>query len=103
MKGVDMQSEVGANSLPEPLKNALWSFCHVQCVVVLELRDLIKEGRIGYDVKLLEAQMDQLLDTRDIPVEEINQLTSNEFESIDEAAIWLTHIRNVVFRGMPWV
>lgn len=90
------------SGLPDPLKRALRNFCHVEWVEVRELRDLIKVGRIGYDVKLLEDQMDHYVESGDLPVEEINKLTSNEFESPEEAAEWLTKIRNVVFRGEPW-
>lgn len=90
------------SGLPDPLRRALENFCHVEWVEVRELRDLIKEGRIGYDVKLLEDQMDHYVESGDLPVEEINKLTSNEFESTEEAAEWLTKIRNVVFRGEPW-
>lgn len=89
-------------SLPEPLRVTLRAFCHVEWVEVPELRDLIKDGRMNVDVGLLEDQMNQMLDSGELPVEEINNLTSNEFESTEEAAEWLTRIRNVVFRDEPW-
>ncbi len=55
-----------------------------------------------FDVELLERQMDALLESRDLPVEEVNRVTSNEFETVDEVVEWLTKIRNVVFREEAW-
>lgn len=90
------------SSLPEPLKRTLDDFCHVEVYNPPMLRDCIKAGRIRFDVELLERQMDALLESRDLPVEEINRVTSNEFETVDEAVEWLIKIRNVVFRDEAW-
>ncbi|WP_282297029.1 hypothetical protein [Stenotrophomonas sp. PS02289] len=90
------------SSLPEPLKRTLDDFCHVEVYDPPKLRDWIRAGRMLFDVELLERQMDALLESRDLPVEEINRVTSNEFETVDEAAQWLARIRNVVFRDEAW-
>lgn len=88
--------------LPEPLKRTLEDFGHVEVYDVPRLRDRIKAGRMKFDVELLEAQMNELLESREFPVDEINRITSNEFETADEAVQWFTKIRNVVFRGEAW-
>ncbi|WP_312319861.1 hypothetical protein [Stenotrophomonas sp.] len=90
------------SSLPEPLKRTFEDFCHVEVYDPPTLRDLIKAGRMLFDVELLERQMDALLESRDLPVEEVNRVTSNEFETVDEVVEWLTKIRNVVFREEAW-
>jgi len=83
--------------LPEPLKVVLRDFCHVEWYEVGELSEAISNGVTKFDAKLFKNQLNELLASNSAPIQEINTLTGNEFESIEELRAWLTEIQYQVF------
>ena len=84
-------------ALPEPLRSVLRDFCHNEWYEIDELAKIIASGEIGFDAKRLEAQLDALIESQNLPVDPINSLTENEFKSDPEARAWLIDIRSQAF------
>ena len=83
----------------QPLALILRDFCHVEWFEIEDLKNAINGGAPGFkiDTGLLKNQFDQLLSEDEVPFEEINSLTLNEFESTSEAKDWLLKIYKKVF------
>ncbi len=83
--------------IPEPLRIVLKDFCHVEWYEVDELAEAIKSGDLKLDVTVFEKQLNELLLDHSIPVDDINELTGNEFESQSEVKQWLSDIKMQTF------
>lgn len=83
--------------IPEPLNVVLKDFCHVEWYEVDELAESITVGGVRFDVDAFKVQIAELLRSESMPIEEINALTGNEFESDDEVKAWLSEIHEKVF------
>lgn len=83
--------------LLEPLRTILRDFCHVEWYEIEELAELVRSGDAKFDVAALEEQFRNLLLSVDPPLDEINSLTANEFESIDELKVWMLSIIRRIF------
>ena len=81
----------------EPIRRILRSFCHVEWYEVDELAVLIKSGRAKFNVDLLKSQFLHLIENSDGMASEINKITSNEFESDEEARAWVVEIYRALF------
>lgn len=84
--------------VPEPIKSVLRDYCHVEWFEVDELADDVQTGRHKYNVDKLREQFEALISSEEDYSDQINSLTSNEFESREEAKAWLNHIYETVFR-----
>jgi hypothetical protein len=83
--------------LPEPIKSVLRDYCHVEWYEVDELAVDIQTECQKFDVKKLKEQFESLITSSQGYSLQINQLTSNEFESEEEVKIWLREIYKTVF------
>jgi hypothetical protein len=84
--------------LPEPIKSVLQDYCHVEWYEVDELAGDVQTGCQKFDVKKLKDQFEFLVGSGEDYSRQINQLTSNEFESREEVKVWLSGIYQIVFR-----
>lgn len=84
-------------NIPEPLRVVLKDFCHVEWYEVDELAEAIKLGGVKFDVTAFEEQLNQLLLSDSVPIEDVNALTGNEFGSQGEVKQWLSEIKEQAF------
>jgi hypothetical protein len=85
------------NKIESPLREILRGYCHVEWFEIEDLREKITHRRIAIDSSLLSSQLLTLKSQESLPIEEINSITSNEFESNSEARAWLDFIYEKVF------
>jgi hypothetical protein len=83
--------------LEEPIGRVLKDFCHVEWYEVNELAALVDSGAAKFDVNELRRQFELALTRPNGIAIPINKLTANEFESDDEARVWLEDIYRRVF------
>lgn len=83
--------------IKEPLETALRNFCHVEWYEIDELAHLVESGEIAFDASSLKKQMLDLIQASDFPLDELNRITSNEFDSAAEAKKWLSEIATRIF------
>ncbi|HWW07793.1 hypothetical protein [Collimonas sp.] len=86
------------NELPEPIKSILRDYCHVEWFEVDELADDVRNGHPKFNVAELKDQFEWLISTTDDICQVVNDLTLNEFESMDEVHTWLDKIYQEVFQ-----
>lgn len=85
--------------IQEPLKTILRDFCHVEWFEIDELARIIKNGDTAFNASLLQKQMHQLVQASDIPLDKLNRVTANEFDSVVEAKKWLSEIFARIFEA----
>lgn len=85
------------NRLPDLLRMILRDFCFVEWYEVNELSTLVKTGQAKFDVELLERQLTEAIELHEFPLDEINELTGEEFECSDDARSWMKEVRMQVF------
>lgn len=85
------------NELPQPIREVLRNYCHVEWWEVDELVDDVNNGRQKFDVTALKFQFDELIKSDEGIYKAINKLTANEFETDEEVKVWLTAIYCRVF------
>jgi hypothetical protein len=83
--------------LPEPIKSVLRDYCHVEWYEVDELAGDVQSECQKFDVTKLKEQFESLIASSEDYSLQINQLTSNEFESEDDVKIWLRDIYKIIF------
>jgi len=66
------------NKIPEPLKSVLSGYCHVEWFEIDELFVGVAKRCKAFDTESLEVQFREAISSEDIPLLEINDLTSNE-------------------------
>ncbi len=88
------------NSFPPLLRLILRTFCHVEWYEVHELAAIAKSPDVDFDVAQFKRELMQAMESPRISVEEIHKLTSEEFETEDEARQWLKSVYDKVF-GTP--
>ena len=81
----------------EPTGLVLKDFCHVEWYEVNELAALVDSGAAKFDVNALRQQFESLLSQPNGIAIQINKLTANEFDSDEEARVWLEDIYRKVF------
>ena len=81
----------------EPIGRVLKDFCHVEWYEVNELAALVDSGAAKFDVNALRQQFESLLSQPNGIAIQINKLTANEFDSDEEARVWLEDIYRKVF------
>lgn len=86
-------------NIQEPLKTILRDFCHVEWCEIDELARIIKNGITVFNASLLQKQMHELLQSSAIPLDELNRITANEFDSTEEAKKWLSEIFAHIFEA----
>ena len=70
---------------PDPLKRVIRNFLYVEWYEIEALKEKIRSNTIGADVDLLRSQFIDLLAQEPLPVDQLNALTGEEFETSDEA------------------
>lgn len=80
-----------------PLKKVIRDFLHVEWYEIEALKEKIRSGSIGADTDVLRSQIDELLQADCLPVDQLNALTANEFETSEEAKNWLKEIYRQIF------
>jgi hypothetical protein len=85
------------NNIPEPLKSVLRDYCHVEWFEIDELTGDVANRCQAFDAEALQTQFREAISSGDIPFLEINDLTSNEFESAAAAKAWLEDIYRHAF------
>ena len=85
------------SELPEPIKSVLRDYCNVEWYEVDELANDVQAERQKFDVKKLKEQFESLMSSSEDYSLQINQLTSNEFETKEEVNLWLREIYKIVF------
>ena len=85
------------NELPQPIKEILRNYCHVEWWEVDELVYDVRSGCQKFDVPALRSQFETLIKSDARIYETINKLTANEFKTDEEAKIWLDAIYRKVF------
>jgi hypothetical protein len=83
--------------LPEPIKSVLRDYCHVEWYEVDELAGDVQTGSQKFDALKLKEQLESLIASSEDCSLQINQLTSNEFESEDDVRKWLREIYEIIF------
>ena len=85
------------NELPQLIKEILRNYCHVEWWEVDELVCDVGSGCQKFDVSALKSQFEMLIKSDACIYETINKLTANEFETDEEAKVWLDAIYRKVF------
>ncbi len=86
-------------NIQEPLKTILRDFCHVEWREIDELARIVENGIAVFNAPLLQKQMHELLQASAIPLDELNRITANEFDSAEEAKEWLSEIFAHIFKA----
>ncbi|MDC8013733.1 hypothetical protein [Tahibacter soli] len=81
----------------DPLKRVMRDFLHVEWCCVDDLRDKIRSSELGLDIDALRKQFLQLISNDEVPLQDINDLTANEFEDAGEVKKWAEGIYRRVF------
>jgi len=81
----------------DPLKRVIRDFLHVEWYEADALREKIKSRSIGADANLLRSQLDELLQAEQLPIDQLNALTANEFETTEDARNWLINVYRQIF------
>lgn len=88
--------------IQEPLRTVLRDFRHVEWYEVDELAQWVQGGTASFNLVALDEQLAELLAaSAELPVGEIDDPTANEFESADEAKVWLSSVPALVFQHSP--
>lgn len=86
--------------VPSLLACILRDFCHVEWYELKELRAVANNDAAKFDVGLFRLELSEcIMSYPAIPMDEINGLTDNEFQTQDEVHQWLDSIRQSVFGG----
>ena len=80
-----------------PLKRILREFLHLEWYSVNELKEKLRAGALGVDADRHRLQFKQIVDGEDIPIQDVNDLTANQFESADEVRAWASGIYKIIF------
>lgn len=83
--------------LPQPIRDILRDYCHVEWYEVSELAEDIKNQNQKFSAAALKHQFEQLINSSNDISPTINKITGNEFETDDEARIWLEDIYRIIF------
>ena len=86
------------NELPEPMRSILGDYCHVEWYEIDELADDVKNESGKFDIAELKKQFRSMIATDANIVQQVNSLTSNDFESMAEVKVWLNNIYRAVFK-----
>ena len=81
----------------DPIRKVIRDFLHVEWFEVDELRQKIETRSVGADVGVLRSQFDDLLSADSLPIEQLNALSGNEFETSQEAKAWLSAVYQKIF------
>lgn len=81
----------------DPLKRIMREFLHVEWYCIDDLGDKIRSGGLGVDIDALRHQLLQLISGGEVPLQDINDLTANEFEDGEEVKIWADDIYRRIF------
>ncbi|MFB0827798.1 hypothetical protein ACEU07_21200 [Chromobacterium violaceum] len=83
----------------EPLRSVLRDYCHVEWYEVIELAEDVKNNRQKFDTAALRFQWQQAIDDDVCDYLVLNKLTGNEFETDEEARLWLKVVYSQVFKA----
>ncbi len=85
------------DSPQDPLKRVIRNFLYVEWYEVEALKEKIHTNTIGADVELLRSQFADLIAQEPLPIDQLNALTGEEFETSDEARDSLKSVYRQIF------
>ena len=68
----------------DPMKTILQLYCHVECYEVHEIASDMIQPSWKIDVLMLKKQLEEIFQNPNEYINEINEITANEFESCEE-------------------
>ncbi|WP_315385366.1 hypothetical protein [uncultured Stenotrophomonas sp.] len=80
------------------LRLDLRTFCYVEWYELDELATIITRGDSDFDADEFKAQLERLVGSERVPVEELNEVTGLAFDSDEEARQWLIAVQRELFR-----
>lgn len=85
------------HNLPQPLATVIRDFLYVEWYELDELAKKVKAEPSLPWVEDFKLQLKSLSESHHLPLEEINQLSGQEFEGEEEARVWLKAVQKTVF------
>ena len=87
-------------SVQEPLRNILEAYCHVNAINIELLAKHYRSEDWSYSQPdLFREQLRSAIENRSISIQEYDEITKEEFDSVDELYDWLIEVWNRVIGG----
>ncbi|OEY99052.1 MULTISPECIES: hypothetical protein [Stenotrophomonas] len=85
-------------NIPELLRLVLRTFRYVEWYELNELVTIIKRGDADFNADEFKAQLERLVGSDRVPIEELNEVTGLALNSDEEARQWLIEIHRELLR-----
>ncbi|CCN36814.1 conserved hypothetical protein [Vibrio nigripulchritudo SO65] len=81
------------SDIKEPLKTVLKRYCHIECYDPELIKRAVVSGKgFPYDFELFKEQLREAIDKSLISPSEYEQLTEEDFDSIEDLNEWLEEL-----------
>ncbi|CCN72614.1 hypothetical protein VIBNISFn118_630004 [Vibrio nigripulchritudo SFn118] len=79
--------------IKEPLRTVLRKYCHIECYDAELIKRAVNSGKgFPYEIELFKLQLREAIDQSSICPVEYEQLTDEDFDSVEELNEWLEEL-----------